>query len=68
MHLQKYLVFKNNGGSNVEGEVNIFIPVTAEYGFGKVEKFSTVRLYPKDTAPAGVVIKDYPGPVEETEP
>ncbi len=64
----KYLVFKNNGGSNVEGEVNIFIPVTAEYGFGKVEKFSTVRLYPKDTAPANVVIKDYPGPVEETEP
>ena len=57
----KYLVFKNNGGSNVEEEVNIFIPVTAKYGFGQVQKYCKVRLYPKGKVAAGVTIVPYPG-------
>lgn len=51
-----YLVFRNNGGSNVEEEVNVFIPVSVEYGFGKVTKFCKVRLYPKGKVPTGVRI------------
>jgi hypothetical protein len=51
-----YLVFKNNGGSNVEEEVNVFIPVTVKYGFGEVTKYCKVRLYPKGNVPAGVRI------------
>lgn len=51
-----YLVFRNNGGSNVEYEVNVFIPVSVEYGFGQVTKFCKVRLYPKGKVPTGVRI------------
>lgn len=51
-----YLVFKNNGGSNVEEEVNVFIPVTVKYGFGEVTKYCKVRLYPKGNVPADVRI------------
>ena len=51
-----YLVFKNNGGSNVEEEVNVFIPVTVKYGFGEVTKYCQVRLYPKGNVPADVRI------------
>ena len=56
-----YLVFKNNGGSNVEEEVWVYIPVTASYGFGSVSKEAKVRLYPKDGHPSGVTIMPYPG-------
>lgn len=51
-----YLVFKNNGGSNVEEQVNVFIPVTVKYGFGEVTKYCKVRLYPKGNVPADVRI------------
>ena len=53
---KNYLVFKNNGGSNVEEEVNVFIPVKAAYGFGEVTKYCKVRLYPKGKVPSGVRI------------
>jgi len=53
---KSYLVFKNNGGSNVEEPVNVFIPVTVKYGFGEVTKYCKVRLYPKGNVPAGVRI------------
>jgi hypothetical protein len=56
-----YLVFKNNGGSNVEEEVWVYIPVTAKYGFGQVQKEAKVRLYPKDGHPTSVSIMPYPG-------
>jgi hypothetical protein len=57
----KWLVFKNNGGSNVEFNVKIYIPVTAKYGFGEAKKESVVMLYPKGKVPAGVKITPYPG-------
>ena len=53
---KSYLVFRNNVGSNVEGEVNVFIPVTVKYGFGEVTKYCKVRLYPKGKVPADVRI------------
>lgn len=56
-----YLVFKNNGGSNVEEEVNVFIPVSVTYGFGKVTAEAKVRLYPKGNVASGVTIVPYPG-------
>ena len=56
-----YLVFKNNGGSNVEEEVNVFIPVSVTYGFGKVTRYAKVRLYPKGKVASGVTIVAYPG-------
>ena len=56
-----YLVFKNNGGSNVETEVWISIPVEARYGFGKVKEYGIVKLYPKGKVAAGVTILPYPG-------
>lgn len=49
------LVFKNNGGSNVEEEVNVFIPVSVTYGFGKLTKYVVVRLYPRGTAPSDLL-------------
>lgn len=55
MDADNHLVFKNNGGSNVEEEVNVFIPVSVTYGFGKLTKYVVVRLYPKGTAPSGLV-------------
>ena len=61
----KYLRFKNNGGSNVEEEVWIYIPVSAEYGFGKVTMESKVKLYPKGKVAEGVVITPYPGGADE---
>jgi hypothetical protein len=56
-----YLVFKNNGGSNVEEEVWIYIPVKAKYGFGEVTKEAKVRLYPRGKVASGVKITAYPG-------
>jgi hypothetical protein len=53
-----YLVFKNNGGSNVEEQVNVFIPVTVTYGFGSLTYPVVVRLHPKGTE---VGAKAYPG-------
>jgi hypothetical protein len=48
------ITFKNNGGSNVEVECNVFIPVTIKYGFGELTKNIQVRLYPKGKVPADV--------------
>lgn len=56
-----YLVFKNNGGSNVEEEVNVFIPVTVTYGFGSITQYAKVRLYPKGKVPSNVKITAFPG-------
>ena len=53
---KEYLVFKNNGGSNVEEEVNVFIPVKVTYGFGEIVEYCKVRLYPKGKVAAGVTI------------
>jgi hypothetical protein len=48
----QWLRFKNNGGSNVEAEVNVFIPATMNYGFGSVTKYVQLKLYPRGKAPA----------------
>jgi hypothetical protein len=48
-----YLRFKNNGGSNVEEEVNVFVPCTITYGFGQITKYVKIRLYPRGGVPAG---------------
>lgn len=45
------LVFKNNGGSNVETKCNVFIPATVTYGFGKITTNVKVPLYPKGQVP-----------------
>ena len=60
-----YLVFKNNGGSNVETEVWISIPVWARYGFGKAQASCIVKLYPKGKVANGVTILPYPGGIDE---
>ncbi len=49
----QWLRFKNNGGSNVEEEVNVFIPATMTYGFGSVTKYVQIKLYPRGKVPAG---------------
>ena len=54
---EDYLVFKNNGGSNVEEEVWVYLPVSVDYGFGTVKSEIKVKLYPKG-AGKGVA---YPG-------
>ena len=41
------LRFKNNGGSNVEFEVQVFIPATITYGFGTLTQYVQVPLYPR---------------------
>lgn len=46
------LVFKNNGGSNVEKECNVFIPATTRYAFGEITEYIKVRLYPRGQVPA----------------
>ena len=61
----KYLRFKNNEGSNTEEPFWIYIPVSAEYGFGKVSMESKVRVYPKGKVDAGVTILAYPGGADE---
>jgi len=48
----QWLRFKNNGGSNVEAIVNVFIPATMNYGFGSVTKYVQLKLYPRGAAPA----------------
>ena len=48
----QYLRFKNNGGSNVEDEVNVFIPATMTYGFGTITKYVQLKLYPRGGVPA----------------
>lgn len=48
----QWLRFKNNGGSNVEAEVNVFIPATMNYGFGSVTKYVQLKLYPRGGVPA----------------
>jgi hypothetical protein len=50
------LVFKNNGGSNVETQVNVFVPVSIDYGFGTITRYCKVRLYKKGTADQSKVI------------
>ena len=40
------LVFKNNGGSNIEENVKAYIPVTVTYGFGKLTALVTVDIVP----------------------
>ena len=52
----EYLVFRNNGGSNVEEEVNIFIPVTVTYGFGSVTEYCKATLYPKGNAGSANIV------------
>jgi hypothetical protein len=47
----QWLRFKNNGGSNVEAEVNVFIPATMNYGFGTVTKYVQLKLYPRGGVP-----------------
>lgn len=42
----KYLVFKNNGGSNVEAMCYAYIPCSVTYGFGKIETYVKVPIYP----------------------
>ncbi len=48
----QWLRFKNNGGSNVEDEVNVFIPATMKYGFGTVTKYVQLKLYPRGGVPS----------------
>lgn len=60
---KRYLVFKNNGGSNVEEEVWVYIPVEVDYGFGVVKATAKVKLYPKGIG-KGV---PYPGGTAGTE-
>ena len=43
-----YLRFKNNGGSNVEEHVNVFVPCTITYGFGTITKYVKIRLHPRE--------------------
>lgn len=45
------LIFKNNGGSGVEQECNVFIKASVKYGFGEVAKVVSVRVYPHGSAP-----------------
>ena len=52
---EQYIVFKNNGGTNVEEDFNVFIPATVEYGFGKVTKYCKATVYRAGHAPAGSV-------------
>jgi predicted nucleic acid-binding Zn-ribbon protein len=53
----QWLRFKNNGGSNVEDEVNVFIPATMQYGFGTVTKYVQIKLYPRGNAPASARLR-----------
>ena len=45
------LIFKNNGGSGVEQECNVFIKASVKYGFGEVSKVVSTRVYPHGSAP-----------------
>lgn len=40
------LVFKNNGGTNIEDVVYAYIPCSVTYGFGKVSGYAKVAIYP----------------------
>lgn len=40
------LVFKNNGGSNIEANVKAYIPVQVKYGFGTLTAIVTVDIVP----------------------
>lgn len=46
------LIFKNNGGSNIEEECNVYIPATIRYAFGEITEYVKVRLYPRGHVPA----------------
>jgi hypothetical protein len=59
------LVFKNNGGSNVETQVNVFIPVSIRYGFGTMTRYCKVRLYKKGTADQTKVIRGEQAPARQ---
>ncbi|MBO7538312.1 MAG: hypothetical protein J6T44_03410 [Prevotella sp.] len=50
----QWLRFKNNGGSNVEDVVKVFIPATMRYGFGTVTKYVQLKLYPRGEVPGSV--------------
>lgn len=41
-----YLVFKNNGGSNIEAECYAYVPVTVKYGFGELTATLKVKVVP----------------------
>ena len=40
------LVFKNNGGSNIEADVWAYIPVKVKYGFGELTQTFKVLIVP----------------------
>ncbi len=48
------LVFSNNKGANVNKECNVFIPVTVKYGFGELQKWVKIRIYPNGTKPTQI--------------
>jgi len=46
------LMFKNNGGNNVEFNCNLFINTSVQYAFGRLIKTVTIPLYKAGNAPA----------------
>lgn len=46
------LKFKNNGGSNIEGDCYAYIPVSVKYGFGTLTATLKVHIYPHGQKPA----------------
>lgn len=46
------LIFKNNGGSNIEGDCYAYIPVSVKYGFGTLTATLKVHIYPHGQKPA----------------
>jgi len=40
------LIFKNNGGSNIEAQCYAYIPYTVTYGFGEITGWVKVPVYP----------------------
>ena len=45
------LVFKNNGGSNIEAKVKAYIPVKVTYGFGTLKAVLEAWIYPHGQKP-----------------
>lgn len=48
------IVFKNNGGSNVEEMFYVYVPVTVEYAYGKLTEYVKIPVYPRGQVPASV--------------
>ena len=40
------LIFKNNGGSNIEADIWAYIPVKVKYGFGELTQTFKVLIVP----------------------